>query len=1186
MLSDSWSSSSSGGRHDLVEVIRRVRNRWRLRIAMRGVAILAGAGLGAFLVSSYGLEVFKFSAGSVIAFRVLTYLMLAGLTYWYLIRPLARPIPDEQVALYLEEHDPTLQAAVLSALEEAKRGEQSDSENYSPALVEKLIQSAVERCRGLDMGSAVERDKIRQSSSYLVGVAIVALLMFLFGPSYLRHGATALMTPTGSLQAASPYSIEVLPGDATIARGSDLAVTAQLVGFETNDVNLFMRTSSSDAYERVPLIPVETFEGEEPVVGQFETLLFDVRDETHYFIEADSVQSGNFTLEVIDLPYAEHLELEYHFPAYTGLEPRLIQDGGDIAVLQGTEVRVAVFPTMSTPAGRLVFDETNAATLTPRADGVLTASFVVDEDGFYQVELEGPSGEAVDASPRYTIDVLTDQPPSVMFVKPGRDTTANAIEEVFLEARADDDFGVRSLSLTYSVNGGPEETVSLFRSEEGGLKEVSAGHTLFLEEFELEPGDFVSYYGTAGDNQSGTAREVMSDLYFVQIRAFRRDFRAEQSQGGGGGGGGGGGDARALSEAQRQVISATFNVVRDRDTFTEDEYRENLVFLTLSQGRLREQVDTLLRRMNSRVMPADPAFRSILEILPRAAKEMATAETALQEQDVDTALPAEQRALQHLQRAEEAYDEVRVQQQQGGGGGGGGGQNSAEDLADLFELELDKLQNQYETVQRGEQQSSDNQIDELMERLKELARRQEQEAERQRRRSRGGQTARAGGGASQRALAEEAEEAARRLERLAREQQSPQMMQAARRLQEAADAMREAAANADNQGFVEAGAALDRLREVQRQLEGEQSSRLARDIQEAQRRAAELAAEESEIAEQVGNLANLSDADRQDRARRLSERKDEMFGQVADLERDLDSTSAEFRRDEQSASRALQEAANGIRESKLKEKIRYSRGLVRARSPEYAQQFEQEIVGDIEDLERRLAEAADAVGNSEGTGLEQALDQTRDLMRGLESLEQRIQQGSQQASNQEGQSGQEGQQGQGQEGQQGQGQQGQQGQGQQGQGQGQQGQQGGAADGRGGNVAGSPFGGGGSGNRRPGDVFDPRDVRQWQREFRERGSDAQQLQRLLNAENFGEIGDLSEIIQAMRQLDDPRAYRDAEEIARLQSFVIEGLKRFEYRLRREVDGDSDDLYLAGGEEVPDEFRDLIDEYFKLLADQQ
>ena len=1186
MLSNSW---SSGGRNDLVAVIRRVRNRWRLRIAMRGVAVLLAAGLAAFLISSYGLEFFRFSAGAVVAFRGLTYLSLAGLAFWFLVRPLARSVTDEQVALYLEEHDPSLEAAVLSALEEAKLGERLENPNYSPAIVDRLIQSAVEHCRGLDWGSAVEREQIRRSSSYLALVAAAALLAFILGPSYLRHGASALMAPTGSVEAASPYHIDVLPGDTTIARGSDLNVTAQLLGFETNDVNLFMRSSSSSPYEQVPLIPQEAEDGEPPRAGGFETVLFDVRAETDYYIEATGVRSNTFTVDVIDLPYVEHIELEYHFPAYTGLEPRLIQDGGDIVVLGGTEVRLRVFPTMSTPAGRLVFDETTSTDLRRREDGVLTASFVIEEDGFYQVELEGPSGEQVNASPRYTIDVLTDQPPSVMFVKPGRDTTANAIEEVFLEARADDDFGVRSLSLTYSVNGGPEETVDLFDSEEGGLKEISAGHTLFLEEFELEPGDFISYYGSAGDNQAGSAREVKSDLYFIQVRAFRRDFRAAQSQGGGGGGGGGG-DARALSDAQRQVISATFNVIRDRESFNEEEYRENLVFLTLAQGRLREQVETLVRRMNSRVMPADPAFRSILEVLPRAAVEMQAAENALQEQDIDSALPAEQRALQQLQRAEEAYDEVRVQQG-GGGGGGGGGQNSAEDLADLFELELDKLQNQYETVQRGDQQTSDNQIDELMERLRELARRQEQEAERQRRRARGGQTARAGGGASQRTLAEEAEEAARRLERLAREQQSPQMMQASRRLQEAADAMRQAAANADNQGFAEAGAALDRLREVQRELENQQSSRLARDIEDARRRASELAAEESEIAEQVSGLGDLSDEQRTDRIGQLMERKNQMEGEVADLERDLDSTSAEFRRDEGDASRALQEAANGIRENKLKEKIRYSRGLIRARSPEYAQQFEEEIGGDIGELEQQLAEADESVGSSQGTGLEQALDRTRDLVRGLESLERRIEQSGQQAANEEGQQG-EGQAG-GQSagdqpgGQQAANEEGQQGQGQSGQpGGSAAGQSGGQrADGLGGDALGSQFGLGGSGNRRPGDrEFDPRDVRQWQREFNERGADAQELQRLLRAENFGEVGDLAELIQAMRELDDPRVYQDVEEIARLQTFVIEGLKRFEYQLRREVDGESEELFLAGSDEVPSGFRDLIEEYFRALAE--
>ena len=107
MLRTPW---STGSRDDLFDVIRRVRNRWRLRVLLRGTAVVAAAGLAAFLISSYGLEFFKFSSGSVIAFRVLTWLTLGGLMYWFLVRPLAHAIPDERVALYLEEHDPSLQA--------------------------------------------------------------------------------------------------------------------------------------------------------------------------------------------------------------------------------------------------------------------------------------------------------------------------------------------------------------------------------------------------------------------------------------------------------------------------------------------------------------------------------------------------------------------------------------------------------------------------------------------------------------------------------------------------------------------------------------------------------------------------------------------------------------------------------------------------------------------------------------------------------------------------------------------------------------------------------------------------------------------------------------------------------------------------------------------------------------------
>ena len=819
----------TGDRDEILRAIRHVRNRWRLRVALRGLTVLLAAGLGTLLLSSYGLEVYKFSPGAIVTFRVLTYLSLVGFGWWFFIRPIARRISDERVALYLEEHEPSLQAAVLSAVEESKKGEREAAPNHSPELVRRVIETAVERIRNIDMGRSVEQAKLQQTSGLLIAAGVAAVLLFVFGPSYLRYGLSALLTPMSSVEASSPYQIEVLPGDATVARGSDQSVTARLIGFESEDVSLYMRADTSDPFEQLPLFPMEDENGP---TGLFEVLLFDLENTTSYFVESTGVESSTFTLDVIDLPYVERLELEYHFPAYTGLEPRLVEEGGDIAVLRGTEVRLRAIPTMGTAGGHLVLDEEARSDLTLGDDGSLTASFMVEAEGFYRIDLQAPDGQLVTASPQYTIDVLTDQPPSVMFLNPGRDTTASAVEEMFVEARADDDFGLRSLELFYSVNGGDQQTVSLFSGGESVLKEVSAGHTFFLEELDIEPGDFVSYYASATDQnlaQQGTS--VKSDLYFIQIRRFNQDFRAAPSQGGGGGGGEA--DPRELSRAQREIVSGTFNVVRDRADYTDEEYQENLVFLTLAQGRLRAQVETLLRRMNSRVMPADPVFRSIGEILPQAADAMRLAEDELQGQDADAALPHEQKALQYLQRAEEAYEEVLVTMG-GGGGGGGGGQNAAaEDLADLFELELDKLRNQYETMERGEQQQADNTVDELMERLRELARRQEREAERQRRQARvfSSRLSRVAAPRSGR-WPKEAEEAARRLERLAREQNNPQMMDASRRLQEAADAMRRAAANDDNLGFAEAGAALDRLRDVQERLQQEQTGRLERDIQD------------------------------------------------------------------------------------------------------------------------------------------------------------------------------------------------------------------------------------------------------------------------------------------------------------------------------------------------------------------
>src|SRR5262249_38680515 len=152
------------------------------------------------------------------------------------------------------------------------------------------------------------------------------------------------------------------------------------------------------------------------------------------------------------------------------------------------------------------------------------------------------------------------------------------------------------------------------------LPEVTATHTLYLEEMGLKPGDFVSYYAKAADNDAiAGGKTTTRDIYFGQIKPFRKGYKQAQSLAGGGGSGGGGdgNQVNQLSQQQREIVAATFNTVRDKPKMSAEKFRENTVFLTLAQAKLREQVEELSGKMNSRLDAVDPAFKAIAEALPK-----------------------------------------------------------------------------------------------------------------------------------------------------------------------------------------------------------------------------------------------------------------------------------------------------------------------------------------------------------------------------------------------------------------------------------------------------------------------------------------------------------------------------------------------------------------------------------------
>src|SRR5206468_3854724 len=210
------------------------------------------------------------------------------------------------------------------------------------------------------------------------------------------------------------------------------------------------------------------------------------------------------------------------------------------------------------------------------------------------------------------------------------------------------------------------------------------------------------------------------------------------------------------------------------------------------------------------------------------------------------------------------------------------------------------------------------------------------------------------------------------------------------------------ASNGSRDDGAQANEALNRLREAQQRLERNQGVRGDRDLQQLQKTAEQLAQDQKDIASDVNGLDQQQGLARQTKAQSLAERKDAMDQKVGDLQNQLEKLANQVRRDERDAAKKLDEAAGSIRDKRIREMIRYSRATLGQSSQ--ARAMEDTIGNNLDNLSKKIGEAAGAMGKqAKNDSLGRAADKTRDITRGMESLQQRMR--DQAAQNQRGQNG-------------------------------------------------------------------------------------------------------------------------------------------------------------------------------------
>lgn len=414
---------------------------------------------------------------------------------------LGKIISHEKAAEIIGEHFISVKDKLVNILQLNKQL----TDPQSQSLIIASINQKSREIEPVPFQAAIDLSKNRKYLPYALPPLLLLLGLIVGAPSLIKDPTNRILKSNQIFEREAPFHFLLENAALEVPQYEDFRL----------DVKIDGEYLPESAY-----VVVNGFQYKmKQIAGDHYSYTFNnVQQDQKFSFASEGINSTDYELRVLKKANILDFKTSLDYPAYLGRGDESLSNVGDLVVPEGTKIDW-ILQSVNTDNISYVFGNESSQEAQRLEENTFTFSNRVFQNASYKLVVGNKALPHSD-SISYSITVIPDQYPSIS-VKQFVDSADQKL--LYLVGDASDDYGLRSVSFHYQITNKDKvagEPGSISMRDPSG-KTTTFDHVFDLHKLDLKPGDQVTYYFEAWDNDgiNGSKSTRSSLLKFMQPTA-------------------------------------------------------------------------------------------------------------------------------------------------------------------------------------------------------------------------------------------------------------------------------------------------------------------------------------------------------------------------------------------------------------------------------------------------------------------------------------------------------------------------------------------------------------------------------------------------------------------------------------------------------------------------------------------